>query len=299
MAPDEPIVAVLLATHNAEPWLQAQLESIAAQWGVRTATYASDDCSIDGTVALLNNGAPGLELHVLSAPPHRLGSANRNFLRLIRDVPLGDAQFVALADHDDVWLPDKLRRAIDQLTLTGADAYSSNVTAFWADGRQKLIVKSDPQRRFDHLFESAGPGCTFVFPRATFLRLQDWVRNEFANLQPIKVHDWLIYAHARHQGWRWHIDIESQLLYRQHALNQIGANTGAQAALRRWRQMRSGNYRRDILAIGRAIGDDSTVMRALSRFGWSDRFHLVALASQCRRRRAERWLLKLFFLLMS
>ena len=296
--PDKPLVAVLLATSNAALWLRAQLDSIARQRDVRTITYASDDHSSDSTVADLTTPVAGLELHLLPVLPHRLGSANRNFLRLIHDCPIDTAQYFALADHDDIWLPDKLRRAIDQLTLTRADAYSSNVTAFWADGRQKLIVKSDPQRRFDHLFESAGPGCTFVYPRATFLRLQDWVRNEFANLQSIKVHDWLIYAHARHQGWRWHIDIESQLLYRQHALNQIGATTGAEAARRRWRQMRSGNYRRDILAIGRAIGDDSTVMQALSRFGWADRFHLVALASQCRRRRVERWLLKLFFLLM-
>jgi rhamnosyltransferase len=296
--PGGPTVTVLLATFNAEAWLQAQLDSIASQRGVRIITYASDDRSSDGTVAQLEQAAAVLHLHMLPTLPHRLGSANRNFLRLIRDCPLDKAQYFALADHDDVWLPDKLRRAIEQLAFTGADAYSSNVTAFWADGRQKLLVKSDPQRRFDHLFESAGPGCTFVFPHRTFVRLQDWVRQDFSNLQSVKVHDWLIYAHARRHHWRWHIDAESKLRYRQHALNEIGANAGAYAALQRWRQIRSGDYRRDVLAIAQAVGDDSIVSRSLSRFGWLDRLRLVTLAGQCRRKSADRFLLALFFLAM-
>lgn len=296
--PDGPTVAVLLATFNAEPWLQEQLDSIASQRSVRTIMYASDDRSSDGTVAQLEKAAAFVRLHLLSTLPHRSGNANRNFLRLIRDCPLDQAQYFALADHDDVWLPGKLQRAIEQLALTGADAYSSNVTAVWADGRQKLLVKSDPQRRFDHLFESAGPGCTFVFPRRTFERLQDWVRQDFAKLQSVKVHDWLIYAHARQNHWHWHIDAESTLRYRQHALNEIGANAGAYAALQRWRQIRSGDYRRDVLAIAQAVGDDSIVTRALSRLQWADRLRLAALANQCRRKSADRLLLALFFLLM-
>jgi rhamnosyltransferase len=293
-----PTVKVLLATFNAERWLQPQLDSIASQCGVRIITCASDDRSSDGTVALLDKAAAVLHLHLLPALPHRLGNANRNFLRLIRDCPLDEAQYFALADHDDVWLSGKLQRAIDQLALTASDAYSSNVTAFWEDGRQKLLVKSDPQRRFDYLFESAGPGCTFVFPRRTFELLQHWVRKEFENLQSVKVHDWLIYAHARRQNWRWHIDSESQLRYRQHALNEIGANAGANAAIQRWRQIRRGDYRRDVLAIAQAISDESFITRALSRLGWMDRLSLVAAASQCRRKRTDRLLLMLFFLVM-
>jgi rhamnosyltransferase len=296
--PGGPTVTVLLATFNAEAWLQAQLDSIALQRGVRIITYASDDRSSDGTVAQLEQAAAVLHLHMLPTLPHRLGNANRNFLRLIRDCPLDQAQYFALADHDDVWLPDKLCRAIDQLAITGADAYSSNVTAFWADGRQKLLVKSGPQQRFDHLFESAGPGCTFVFPRRSFAHLQHWVRQNFAKLQAVKVHDWLIYAHARHNQWRWHIDTESQLRYRQHVRNEIGANAGLSAALERWRQIRSGDYRRDVLAIAQAVGDQSIVTRALFRLRWADRLRLAMLANQCRRKRADRLLLALFFLSM-
>jgi rhamnosyltransferase len=298
MTSTDPAIAVLLATHNAEPWLHAQLEGIAAQRGVRTTTHVSDDCSTDGTVALLNKGVPELQLHMLPELPHRLGTANRNFLRLIRDVSLGDAQYVALADHDDVWLPTKLRRAVEELVRTTADAYSSNVTAFWESGREQLIIKSKPQQRFDYLFESAGPGCTFVFTRGSFERLRTWVTSRFSDLQAVKVHDWLIYAHARSEHWRWHIDSESHMRYRQHNRNELGANVGMRAALRRWRQIRSGDFRRDVLAIARAIDDNSVVTQALMRFAWKDRLRLLTLAHHFRRDRGQGVLLALFFLLM-
>jgi rhamnosyltransferase len=294
----KPAICVLLATHNAERWLAEQLSSIAEQQRVRTTVYVSDDQSNDRTCRMLRNGVPGLSLHVLPSLPHPFGNANRNFLRMIRDVPLGDAEYFAFADHDDVWLPNKLIRAVDEIQRVRADAYSSNVMAFWEDGREKLLIKSDPQRRFDHLFESAGPGCTFVFPRRSFETLQNWVRKEFANLQSVKAHDWLIYAYARCHRWRWHIDTQPQLRYRQHAANEIGANSGALAALHRWRQIRSGDYRRNVLAIARAVGDESIVTRALSRLRWRDRLRLVALASQCRRKSVDRVVLTLFFLLM-
>jgi hypothetical protein len=82
-----------------------------------------------------------------------MGNANRNFQYLVREAPIGQADYVALSDHDDIWLPDKLRRAVDTLTATGADAYSSDVLAFWPDGREQPVVKSQPQRRY-----GPGPG---------------------------------------------------------------------------------------------------------------------------------------------
>lgn len=293
-----PPVCVLLATYNGEPWLGEQLASIASQSGVRVCIVASDDASTDNTLAQLSRSPPELPVLQLPALPRRLGSANRNFLRLIRDTPLGTAQYFALADQDDVWLPKKLERAVSELLRTGADAYSSNVTAFWGNGREHVLVKSQPQRRFDHLFESAGPGCTFVFSRSAFMRLQEWVTARFEALQDLKVHDWLIYAHAREQGWRWLIDPQSHMRYRQHARNEVGANKGLRAALSRWKLVRNGRYRDDVLAVAAAVEDRSAVTRALKRLTLTDRLRLVMLARQCRRRAADALLLALFMLVM-
>jgi rhamnosyltransferase len=88
-----------------------------------------------------------------------------------------------------------------------ADGYSSNVTAFWSDGRPDMLIsKADPQRCWDHFFESAGPGCTYVLRTNMAIALQDCLRARPAEAARVYSHDWLIYAYARANGYRWHID---------------------------------------------------------------------------------------------
>ena len=276
-------VCVLLATFNGEAWLPEQLASLRAQAGVALRVVASDDQSGDATRALLEAAAAQGGLVVLPDVPERFGNANRNFLRLIRDTPLGDAEYFALSDQDDIWLPHKLRRAVDVMRADGADAYGANCTAFWPDGRRKLLVKSQPQRPFDHLFESAGPGCSFVFSRAMFADLQRWVVARWAPLQDIKVHDWLIYAWGRGHGWRWVIDDASVLLYRQHERNEAGANAGIAGAVPRLLNIAQGRFRHDAIAIGDAAGLHAPALDRLRRFSLADRLWLALHARQLRR----------------
>jgi rhamnosyltransferase len=300
--PTWPAVTVLMATHDAQPWLADQLSSIAAQAGVRVHVVASDDASSDATPEVLARGVEGLSLATMPAAAERFGNANRNFLRLVADAPIDHgehvAAFVALSDHDDVWEPRKLSRAIGVLGSTGSAAYSGDVTAFWPDGHRRDLRKAGPQRRWDHLFESAGPGCTFVFTRSAFLELRAWVRRERARLADVKVHDWLFYAHARKAGWRWVIDPEPHMLYRQHERNELGANVGLRAIRSRWDDVRNGKYRLDVLGIAHAIGEDGELIRRLERLGWRDRLWLARRAPQCRRHPPFRWLLALMFLVM-
>lgn len=293
-ASELPRVCVLLATYDGEAWLDEQLASIQAQTGVQVAVIASDDGSGDGTPALLRRWSAALELTLLPPHPERFGSAHRNFLRLVRDAPLGDADYVALADQDDVWLPHKLARAVECLRTLPAEGYSSDVVAFWPDGRERLLRKSHPQRAHDHLFGSPGPGCTFVLPRAVFDRMRTWVRDEWPRLQAIWVHDWLFYAWVRATGGRWHIDDRPGMRYRQHGRNEIGANRGWRAALARWRHMRSGAYRRDILTIADVVGDRSPVVQAVRRLAVRDRLWLVLRARSLRRRAVDALLLTAF-----
>lgn len=294
-----PRVLVLLATYNGAPWLEEQLRTLAGQQGVRVGIVASDDSSTDATPTILRAWADRGALELLPPAGRRLGSANRNFLRLIREAPLGDADLVALADQDDVWLPGKLARAADCLQRTGASAYSSDVTAFWPDGTRKQVRKSQPQRPLDHLFGSPGPGCTYVMPRAAFERLRAWVVERFDELQDLWVHDWPIYAFVRSHGMRWHIDDQALMLYRQHGHNEFGANAGWRAAWRRWQKLRSGAFRQEVLTIAAAVGDRSRASEALRRLRWTDRLWLVAHSRDFRRRALDSAVLAATFLLMS
>ena len=291
-------VAVLLATYNGALWLKEQIDTILAQQGIEVRLVASDDSSTDATGEILADYEARGRLSRLPACGERMGNANRNFLRLIHDADVGNAEFVALADQDDIWLPAKLQRAAASLQATRAQAYSGDVIAFWPDGRTQLLVKSQPQRPFDHLFEAPGPGCTFVLCRAAYDIFRAWLRTNYEGARAAPVHDWLIYAFVRQQGWRWHIDPQPSMLYRQHGLNEAGANIGARAALRRGKRLASGLFRQQAVQIAALVGDDTWVSSALSRLNIADRLRL-ALACRSLRRRPRDALMMLMFLAVT
>ncbi|MDR3324135.1 MAG: glycosyltransferase [Zoogloeaceae bacterium] len=291
-----PSVLVLLATHHGQRWITEQLHSILGQQAVEAHLLVSDDHSTDDTLAALQSCCPNARL--LPAAPRVLGNACRNFLYLIETAEIGTCAFVALADQDDVWFKDKLCRAIALLRESGADACSSNVIAFWPEGRERLLDKAEPQRPLDFLFESSGPGCTFVLSRQMFLALQGWVKNNATALQNLKAHDWMIYAFARQNGFKWVIDARPTMRYRQHDRNQTGANIGWRAAWGRLKHVLRGEFRHDVLRLAKIIGNETPVIQALARFGWRDRWRLFCQCRDLRRNRQQAWLLGMMFLCM-
>ena len=104
---------------------------------------------------------------------------------------------------------------------------------------KKIIKKNQPQQKFDHLFESAGPGCTFVLTKELALKLQQFLKNGHFN-QLDNYHDWLIYAYTRTHGFKWHIDSYPSVYYRQHSANVFGANVGNRAFISRVCRVLSG-----------------------------------------------------------
>lgn len=246
-------VAILLATYNGERWLDEQLDSLLGQTGVAVTVFVSDDSSSDGTVARLQ--ARGDDRVRLLPTVARYGSAAGNFFRLLRDVDFSGFDAVSLSDQDDIWHLDKLSRALALMAERQADAVSGNVTAFWPDGREHLIRKSQPQQAWDHFFEAAGPGCTYVLSPALAISLQRTLREQEQALRGISLHDWFIYCHARTQGFRWYIDDQPVMAYRQHGGNVIGANQGLAAARARLGKIMDGWYRDQILLIADICGE--------------------------------------------
>lgn len=255
---DYPRVAVLLASYNGAEWIGEQVESIINNRSVRTHIFLSDDGSSDETVAVAKQYAAG-QITVLPLRP--TGSAAQNFIRLVMDARWDEFDYVALADQDDIWLPEKLSRAISQIRQKKLSAYSSDVMAFWPDGRQEYIRKSQPLQRWDHLFESAGPGNTFVFPKQDALFLRDMLnRADPAALSAVDRHDWLFYALFREASKPWFIDDVSGLDYRQHEANVVGAAKGLRAKLARLDLIKNGWYRDQILQISYLSGASNTVI---------------------------------------
>lgn len=294
---DHPKVLVLLATFNGEAYLNNQLNSIQNQLNVEVLITASDDCSFDHTLHVLNDVCiNSLELTLL--PTQKLGSAATNFFRLLRDADLTHVNYVALSDQDDIWLADKLSHAIQIIEANDVDAYSSNVMAFWPNGSQKLINKAQPQQQWDYMFESAGPGCTFVLTQKLALALQSFLIANQAQCQGVALHDWFIYAFARSRGFKWFIDPMSHMLYRQHAGNVVGANVGFKAKLARWKKLRKGWLINQALLIANLLGyAEAWPITKLQRYHILDRLALIVNIKKLRRRLRDRIALVLFLLL--
>jgi len=293
----KPQIAVLLTTFNGEAYLNAQLKSIENQLDVEVLIVASDDGSSDHTPQLLNE-ALAVDRRITLLPSQKQGGAAANFFRLLRDADLTQVDYVALSDQDDIWLADKLSHAVQVIATNNLDAYSSNVMAFWTDGKQKLINKAQPQRQWDYMFESAGPGCTFVLTQKFALDLQQFLIANQQKCQPIALHDWYIYAFARSRGFKWFIDNESHMLYRQHESNVVGANVGVKAKLVRWEKLREGWLVKQTLLIADVLGyNDTWPIQRLKRYHIIDRLALIANVNKLRRRLRDRIALVLFLLL--
>ena len=292
-----PHVQVLLATFNGERWLDEQLHSIFAQAGVRVSVLVSDHGSADGTLALIERWRTGgADIDVLAGLPAGKGSA-ANFLRLVREHGSAGIDYVALADQDDVWLPDRLIRAAQAMRAHGAVAYSSDVLAVWPDGRAMPIRKSQPQRRFDYLLEPAGPGCTYVMTAAFAAAMRAELLSQPQRFDGVQQHDWLIYSFARTHGYCWVIDDQRGIHYRQHPANEVGANVGMHGIRRRWRRARSGLFRQQLLTVARLwSGAHAKPLRCFERFGWRERCLLALHVRQLRRRPKDQ--LALFFMLL-
>lgn len=292
---------VLLAARNGRPWLDRQINSVLGQQGVQLDLLIADDASTDGSAEWLAArcaGHPRLRLQRRASPS---GSAGASFVALLRDACLDGYDWIALADQDDVWHPAKLRRAVERLRSSGASAYSCAVRAFWADGRQCVLRQAPRPTPADFLFEGAGQGCTYVLEAQAARRVQSFCRQNVTGCATLHYHDWLIYLLLR--SWRlgWHFDPQPWMDYRQHDGNEIGARGTWPAALRRVALIRSGWYRRQVLAAcdlhAMAADDPSQADRwrmLLDRQRpprWQRLRLAAALLSGSRRRRGDRVLL--------
>jgi rhamnosyltransferase len=243
-----PRVKVLLASWNGSRWLGPQIDSILAQQGVTVSLTIQDDHSSDDTTALVKEEYVQRDRRVeLLENPVASGSAGANFRRLFARADVAGFDYVALADQDDIWMHDKLARAIEVLAGSRAAGYSAAVEAFWPDGRKRRLGQSRESRQCDYLFEGAGQGCTFVLPVVWFQRVQEFCLAHADAVADFHYHDWLVYLLIRAWGGQWSFDDRPCMHYRQHANNEIGARGSLHAVTRRVGMLRNGWFRRQVL----------------------------------------------------
>ena len=287
---NSPSVAVLLAAYNGMEWIEEQVSSILSQKSISIEIFISVDLSNDKTHEWCQ-GLAGKNAHVKVLPyGEKFGGAAKNFFRLIRDVDFSCFDYVALSDQDDIWDSSKLHHAIRTIEQDSLDGYSSDVIAFWSNGREKLVKKSFPQKKFDYFFEAAGPGCTYVLKQQPTQKFKKFLIKNWENINCIESHDWLIYAFFRSRSMSWCIDSEPLMLYRQHESNQVGSNFGFLAYLKRIKMVKSGWYRSEVRKISEiiSINDDAFNL---------DIWFLIKNFYQLRRQNRDTFILLLMILL--
>lgn len=227
-----PTVCVLLSLFNGMNYLEDQIISLALQQGVRIFVFARDDGSSDDTQDLFKLLClkHGIE-HQLVSDGRNLGPA-MSFFELIRKAPT-DYDYYALCDQDDFWLPQKLRRAADQLLkqTERPTLYASSLAVTLEDlsiARLRALPKMPSLAQA--LIENHITGCSIVINRAG--------RESLISTLPSRciMHDWWIYIHFCALG-RVILDPNSLILYRQHNANHVGMNISIGLSLReRWRR---------------------------------------------------------------
>ena len=158
---DLPEVEVLLATFNGELYLSEFLDSLCNQQGVRLHLRVSDDGSTDETLAIVNSFKNKFVSCKIYSGPQKGPSAN--FFSLIEKATYN---FVALADQDDIWLPNHLVSSLNRLPAAQnvPSLTFSSVSEFGKDLESESIWPD----RFPGkdirtiLTENLARGCTFV-----------------------------------------------------------------------------------------------------------------------------------------
>ncbi len=236
-------VTILLATYNGGRMLQPQLDSFLRQTHKDWSLIVSDDGSTDDTRDTVQEFArlhPNKRITLIRGPQN--GSA-QNFLSLLRAA--GGTPFIAFSDQDDVWLADKLARAIDALQgCEGPAGYGSSTIIADTDLtplRFSLKIRKTPSFA-NALVQNIAGGNTMVFNRAAMDKLQPASRLAGR----IVAHDWWCYQIVTGIGGDLIFDPIPGLLYRQHSANQIGANDTVPAMVARLRRLADGEFSKSL-----------------------------------------------------
>jgi glycosyltransferase involved in cell wall biosynthesis len=238
---DTPLVAILLCTYNGARFLAEQLDSLEAQTHQNWVVIASDDGSTDHTLEILQQYQtkwPSGKLAIRSGPQKDFC---QNFLSLTCDHNIR-ADYYAFCDQDDVWLPEKLAVALENIV----SRQKVDVPYLYC-GRTKYVNEElktcgmSPRFVFppsfrNALVQSIAGGNTMVFNQSAKLLL------EKVGLVDVPSHDWWLYLIISGVGGDVLYDRNPQLLYRQHEFALVGGNNSFPAKMERVWMLLQGRF---------------------------------------------------------
>jgi hypothetical protein len=268
-------LVIVLSAYNGARYLAEQIESIRSQTWTDWTLVVRDDGSADGTVRLVEQLASAdRRIQLYRDQRGNLGPV-ASFGALLEHAWIRGADYVALADQDDVWRPDKLERQIALLQEHEARAGRGRPALVHSDlavvdaGLRPLHASFLAHQRLEHVGHDPLPrllvqnfvtGCTVVLNRALL--------GVAIPVPPIVMHDWWLAQCAAALGSLLFLPAAT-VSYRQHARNVHGSP----GALRLYRHAlrRPGEWwgrgRRSLAAAGRQAGELAARLQALAEQG--------------------------------
>lgn len=233
-------VSVAMCTYNGGRYLQEQLDSIVRQSRLPDEVVVADDGSTDETLSILErfvqSTGDDVRVRILSASAEPVG-ASQNFHRAM-SATTGD--IILLADQDDVWSPQRVSRAIEELCsdakpllfITNPDLIGPSGSAL---GRTQFDAMGLGEGRIDALNSSKAidvacranglPGMAFALRRELLDRALP--------VPSLWMHDWYLVMWAAALG-RLKVTAESGLVsHRLHETNTLAATPGFVTRVRR------------------------------------------------------------------
>jgi glycosyltransferase involved in cell wall biosynthesis len=223
-------VEIALAIYNGSAYLGEFLQSLNLQSNLNWTVLARDDGSSDDSVSIFKDWISRCErMRLLETNLSNLGTV-KNFSEILSNTT---AEYVMLADQDDIWHPEKIAKSLAQIRELERSETGEVVPALVysdlhvVDDKLNLInssfIKMQGLDEMHHpsfiqlLTQNVAPGCTMMVNRA-LLDLALPIPNEAA------MHDWWLMQVASLFGRIGYID-EPLIAYRQHGSNQVGAIT--------------------------------------------------------------------------
>ena len=207
-----------MSTYNGEKYLREQIDSILNQDYPEISLLIRDDGSTDGTVDILKEYAQKYR-----DIDYYLGVQN-SFFDLMKRADKR-AYYYAFADQDDVWLPGKIKRAIE--LLEREDEKKDKRKPLLYGGRVTYASENLEYTKEMIFHNRKDPGLGNALVENIFIGCTEVFNKELLQLVILHIpkceilHDWWLYLSASCFGSVIY-DQNSYLFYRQHLNNQVG-----------------------------------------------------------------------------
>jgi glycosyltransferase involved in cell wall biosynthesis len=227
------LVCILLSVYNGARFLPAQLKSLVDQSHGNWVLHWRDDGSQDNSRQIMEQFADEVGHHrvkELLEPVGQVGITS-SFMNLLSNAP-DEAAFFAFCDQDDVWLPDKLTRAVKFLqTVQATDAGLYCARQMLVDENLCALGLSPKINRRpglgNALVQNIATGCTIMMNKEAR-------RNVISAPAPQgTLHDHWTYLVVCAVAGRVFFDQEPSILYRQHGGNAVGSQAAIGRRIRR------------------------------------------------------------------